>query len=60
MELNVKDANREETVRGYRVKVSHQVIDNTSKADRMKSRGRVVKDKQRLEPTSHLMNIRKG
>ena len=41
-ELDAKEANREETVRGYRVKVSHQVIDETSKADRKKMLAKIV------------------
>lgn len=43
-ELDAKDANREQTVHGYRVKVSHQVIDKTSKADRTKILAKIVAD----------------
>ena len=51
-ELDAKDANREETLHGYRVKVSHQVIDKTSKADRTKMLAKIVADslKRRGEP----------
>lgn len=43
-ELDAKDANREETVRGYRVKVKHQVVDKTSKADRTKILAKIIGD----------------
>jgi hypothetical protein len=42
--LDASDATREETVRGYRVKVSHQVVDQTTKEDRMKILAKVVAD----------------
>ena len=41
-ELEAKDATHEQTVRGYRVKVSHQVVDQTTKADRLKMLAKVV------------------
>ncbi len=41
-EFDAKDANREETVRGYRVKMSHQVVDKASKEDRTKMLAKIV------------------
>jgi len=41
-ELDAKDSNREKTVRGYRVKMSHQIIDKTSKEDRTKMLAKIV------------------
>ena len=48
-ELDAKDANREETVRGYRVKVSHQIVDKTSKEDRAKMLAKIVADSQKRQ-----------
>jgi hypothetical protein len=41
-ELDAKDASREKTSRGYRVKMSHQIIDNTSKEERTKMLAKIV------------------
>jgi hypothetical protein len=43
-QLDSRDATREETVRGYRVKVTHQVVDTTTKEQRMKMLAKVVAD----------------
>jgi hypothetical protein len=51
-QLDAKDATREETVRGYRVKVSHQVVDKTTKQERMKMLANIVADSlKRSKPT---------
>lgn len=42
--LDAQDATRNETIRGYKVKVSHQVVDKTSKADRMKMLAKIMAD----------------
>lgn len=43
-QLDATDATREQTVRGYRVKVSHQVVDKTTKEDRQKMLAKIVAD----------------
>jgi hypothetical protein len=43
-ELDAEDASRNTTVRGYKVKVNHRVVDKTSKADRMKTIAKVLGD----------------
>lgn len=43
-ELDAKDNAREETVRGYRVKVTHQIVDKTTKEERTKLLAKIVAD----------------
>jgi Type IV secretion-system coupling protein DNA-binding domain len=43
-ELDAKDATRHQTVRGYRVKVTHQVVNKASKAERSETIAKIVAD----------------
>jgi hypothetical protein len=51
-DLDARDGNREETVRGYRVKVKHQVVDKTSKADRTKILAKIIGDSMARKKTN--------
>jgi len=46
-ELDAKDASKSETIRGYKVKVKHTVVDNASKADRKQMLAKIIGDSKK-------------
>lgn len=51
-ELDAKDVNREETVHGYKVRVRHQVVDKTSKAEKNQMLAKIVANVLKRKRTS--------
>jgi hypothetical protein len=50
-ELDAKNADHVETVRGYKVNVSHQVVDKMTKADRTKMLAKIIGDSMKRQKT---------